>query len=138
MSKKKLHIEGIVNELKGASLFFSEVQSTSDKKQEQGTSLLSPAQHVQAASQNDPLERTNTQMNERAPAQTHKNTDAQLHNRTGTQTIRSTTRESFDIYLDQAETIETLRIRWKRERKKHITKGEVMRELLEEVLAKKR
>ncbi len=77
-----------------------------------------------------PHARTSAQMHVRAPVQPHK--------RTSSRSGRALTRESYDVYRDQAEALEELRLRWRRERGRHITKGEVMRVLLDEILAMKR
>jgi len=73
-----------------------------------------------------------------------KRTDAQTHEHTNAQKQadakvieRPLTRESFDIYEDQLEAFEQLRLRLKRERGRHIGKGELMRELLDSILLKK-
>lgn len=114
---------------------------------------LSPAQtQDDGAASNAPVQ--TQEVFRRADAQLHKRTDAQTFNganeplseRTDAQTSgtstnapsRSTTRESFDIYADQLETFEALRLRLKKQRGKHITKGELMRELLEEILQTKK
>lgn len=78
------------------------------------------------------------QVSNHTTAQPFIRTDAQPHERTPAQAERLTTRESYDVYEDQAQTIEELRFRWSKERKKHVTKGQVMRELLEEILPTKR
>lgn len=83
-------------------------------------------------------ERTTTQPHEGTTAQPHKRADAQPHNHLQPSSERKTTRESFDIFEDQAEAIERLRLQWKREQGRHFTKGEVMRTLLEEILALKK
>jgi hypothetical protein len=99
-----------------------------------------------------PNDHTPAQMNERTTTQLHDHTDAQIHNRTDAQSPnrattqlhertlaqpeRPRTRESYDIYEDQDQTIEELRLKWSKARKKHITKGQVMRELLDEILPK--
>lgn len=91
-------------------------------------------------------ERTDAQTHENTDAQIHKRTDArmperadtQIHKRTDAQNQRALTRESFDIYEDQAQAIEEMRLRLRRERGRHFTKGEVMRELLETALAAKK
>ncbi len=101
-----------------------------------------PHEHTTA----QPLNRTNEHLIERTPAQMSVRTDAQMHIRTNAQpsntgtnsTSRTTTRESFDIYIDQLEAFEELRLRLKKQRGKHITKGELMRELLEEILQTKK
>jgi hypothetical protein len=81
-------------------------------------------------------ERTTTQLHGRSEAQPHNHTNAQLHERTPSQPERPRTRESYDIYEDQDQAIEELRLKWSKARKKHITKGQVMRELLDEILPK--
>jgi hypothetical protein len=81
-------------------------------------------------------ERTTTQLHGRSDAQIHNRTNAQPHENTSTQPERPRTRESYDIYEDQDQAIEALRLEWSKARKKHITKGQVMRELLDEILPK--
>ncbi len=77
-------------------------------------------------------------LNERTDAQLHKRTNAQISGTSTNPPSRLTTRESFDIYADQLEAFEELRLRLKKQRGKHITKGELMRELLEEILQTKK
>jgi len=91
-------------------------------------------------------ERSVVQMNERSPVQTFTRTDEQpnkrtaerLNKRTVERPARHTFRQSYDIFQDQALAIEDLCLKWSRERGKHITKGQVVRELLDEILAKKK
>jgi hypothetical protein len=85
-----------------------------------------------------PRENTDAQMHKGTDARTPERADAQTHKRTDTQNPRRLTRESFDIYEDQAQAIEEMRLRLRRERGRHVTKGEVMRELLETALAAKK
>jgi hypothetical protein len=92
------------------------------------------------------FKRTDAQLHKRMNAQTFNSTNEPLNERTNAQTSgtstnppsRLTTRESFDIYADQLEAFEELRLRSKKQRGKHITKGELMRELLEEILQAKK
>lgn len=81
---------------------------------------------------------TDAQPHERTGAQMHVRASVQPHKRTSPRAGRALTRESYDVYRDQAEALEELRLRWRRERGRHITKGEVMRALLDEILATKR
>lgn len=81
---------------------------------------------------------TNAHLNERTDEQMHKRTNAQLPVTDEKNTSRPTTRESFDIYEDQLQSFEELRLRLKKERGRHITKGELMRELLEDILQHKK
>jgi len=100
----------------------------------------------------DVFKRTDAQTHERTNEHSHKGTNEHLHERTDAQTHEHTnaqkqadakvierplTRESFDIYEDQLEAFEQLRLRLKRERGRHIGKGELMRELLDSILLKK-
>jgi hypothetical protein len=80
--------------------------------------------------------RTNEHLYERTDAQTHEHTNAQKEVQVKT-IERPLTRESFDIYEDQLEAFEQLRLRLKRVRGRHIGKGELMRELLDQILLKK-
>jgi hypothetical protein len=61
-----------------------------------------------------------------------------MHNRTNTQPSRPRTRETYDVYEDQAQSIQELQLKWGKERHKYITKGQVMRELLDEILPTKK
>jgi hypothetical protein len=79
---------------------------------------------------------TDAHMNGGTDAQSRNRTSTQSHERTLAQLERLRTRESYDIFEDQAQTIEELRLKWSKTRKKHITKGQVMRELLDEILPK--
>ena len=91
-------------------------------------------EHTNAQTRNG----TDEHLNERADAQPHKRTTAQIRNTSTNPAPRQTTRESFDIYEDQLQSFEELRLRLKKQRGKHITKGELMRELLEEILPSKK
>jgi hypothetical protein len=83
-------------------------------------------------------EYTNTQTHVRADEHLHERTDAHLHKRTNAQPERRKSRESYDVYEDQVQAIEELALKWRKARGKHITKGQVMRELLDEILPAKR
>ncbi len=74
--------------------------------------------------------RTDEQMNVRA--------DERVNARTNERPSRPVSRQSYNIYDDQAEAIDGLALRWRKERGRHITKGEVMRELLDQALKTQR
>lgn len=76
-------------------------------------------------------ERANEQMNERANAQANERTNARTHERADERRIK---RYSYDIFVDQAEAIDALCLKWKKERGKHVGKGETLRELLDTAL----
>lgn len=109
--------------------------------------VLPPTPHTEVFAHENaqPHKRADAQPHRRATAQTHNRTDAQAHERASTPThkaalddeTRGKTRESFDIYQDQNEAIEQLRMRWKKEQGRHFTKGEIMRILLDEILPSK-
>ena len=79
-------------------------------------------------------ENTNEQTHERTNTQPHNRADAQTHERTDAPPSRPISRYSYDIFDDQADAIEALRLQWHKKRGRHITKGQVMRELLEQAL----
>ncbi|MCA0456141.1 MAG: hypothetical protein LCI00_19340 [Chloroflexi bacterium] len=100
----------------------------------------------------DVFKRTDAQTHERTVDRLHKrtnehlseSTDAQIRSRANAQKQigakaieRLVTRESFDIYEDQLETFEQLRLHLKKARGRHIGKGELLRELLDQILLKK-
>lgn len=95
---------------------------------------LPVAQPLFKRSDNQTHERTNEQLHERTNEQPHNRSDAQTHERTNAPPSRPISRYSYDIYDDQADAIEALRLQWHKKRGRHITKGQVMRELLEQVL----
>ncbi len=78
--------------------------------------------------------RTDERMNVRADERLNSRTDAQANVRTDERPSRPISRQSYNIYDDQAEAIDGLALRWRKERGRHITKGEVMRELLDQAL----
>ncbi|MCK6581281.1 MAG: hypothetical protein L6Q98_24590 [Anaerolineae bacterium] len=88
------------------------------------------------------LIRTSEPMNARTDEQTNNRTDE--HKNVGTheqvngfrpdQPARPIHRQSYNIHDDQAEAIDALALRWRKERGRHITKGEVVRELLDAAL----
>ena len=75
--------------------------------------------------------RTSEQTNTRTGEQVNTRAPEHLNSRTNEQANRSISRQSYNIYDDQAEAIELLAMRWRKERGKHITKSELVRELLE-------
>jgi len=78
--------------------------------------------------------RTDEHVNERTPERLNERTPEQVNSRTVEQPPRTVSRKSYDIYDDQAEAIDALVLRWSKERKKYITKGQVVRELLDEII----
>ncbi len=70
--------------------------------------------------------RTNEQMNER-PSE-----------RSNVQDYRTIIRKSYDIFVDQATMIDEWAIKQQRKAGKHITKGEVMREIIDFFFQKKK
>ena len=83
-------------------------------------------------------ERTDTQTRNRSTAQAHEHTSTQLNSSTDAQPTRPRSRETYDVYEDQAQAIHELQLKWSKERRKYITKGQVMRELLDAVLPTKK
>lgn len=99
-------------------------------------------------------ERPTVQPNERTDAQTNASTIVQVSVRPDERTNDSTNerqhertiapsplpqerpyhRYTYDIFDDQAEAIDDLTFRWRKEKGKHVTKGFVMRTLLDEAL----
>ncbi len=78
--------------------------------------------------------RTDERLNESTSEQANVRTDERLNRRTSERPSRSVSRQSYNIFDDQAEAIDGLALRWRKERGRHITKGEVMRELLDQAL----
>jgi hypothetical protein len=85
---------------------------------------------------------TDEQANIRTPEQVHYRTDERASIRTDEQTNERTdeapslpiSRQSYNIFDRQAEAIELLALRWRKARGRHITKSEVVRELLGKAL----
>ncbi|MBN8592780.1 MAG: hypothetical protein J0M33_13535 [Anaerolineae bacterium] len=83
-------------------------------------------------------ERTDEQMNERTPEHLNERTVEQPHVVEKSQKLeRPIHRQSFDLYDDQAQAIDALCLKWRKERGHHITKGEAIRELLDAILPSK-
>ena len=82
--------------------------------------------------------RSTERMNENTSVQTHKRSNEQTHERSDEQDLRSITRASFDVYEDQVEKLEVLLIKRKKVLKHRVTKGEVMREIIDFYFAKKK
>ena len=86
--------------------------------------------------------RTNERLNTRTVVQPNERTDERLNNgtpehsnnRTVERPTRTISRKSYDIFDDQAQTLDELALQWSKERKKYITKGQVVRELLDEII----
>ena len=113
-----------------------------------------PVEHLNERSSEQVNRRTNEQMNERPAEQMNIRSDEQVNKRTPEQTNERTSeqtkpaekpsaperpihRQSYDLYDDQAEAIEALCLKWRKERGRHITKGEAIRELLDAILPSK-
>jgi hypothetical protein len=77
-------------------------------------------------------------MNENTNVQTHNRSTEQMHERSDEQDLRSITRASFDVYEDQVEKMEVLLIKRKKTLKRRVTKGEVMREIIDFYFTKKK
>lgn len=101
--------------------------------------IVSVFSSVQANERSDePLHnRTTEQVNSRSSEQLNERPNERTVKRTNERFERAIFRKSYDIFEDQAEAIDDLAYRWTKERKKHITKGQVLRELLNEILPKK-
>ena len=108
----------------------------------------SPIDHIRSLYAKPPEQmnkRTIEQMNERSDERMNTRTNEQMNERSNVQVKsaaekkppRPIHRQSYDIFDDQAEAIEALCLKWRKERGRRITKGEAMRELLGEVLATK-
>ncbi len=93
-----------------------------------------------------PNERTDTRTNTSSPVQSTARTNERpnditperLPERTPVPSSapksRAYHRYTYDIFDDQAEAIDDLTFRWRKEKGKHVTKGFVMRTLLDEAL----
>ena len=72
-----------------------------------------------------------------APAKSHKDerlnahTNEHLHERTTVQGYRSIVRRSFDVFHDQSQWIDMLALQRQSGRGSHVTKGEVVREVID-------
>jgi hypothetical protein len=77
-------------------------------------------------------------LNVRSNVQAFKRSDVQMNERSSVQLGRRVIRHSYDIYQDQAEAIDELVVKQRRERGKYVTKGEVMRELLDEAFTRRK
>jgi hypothetical protein len=82
--------------------------------------------------------RSNAQLNENTIVQTHNRSTEQTNERSDEQDLRSITRASFDVYEDQVEKMEVLLIKRKKTLKRRVTKGEVMREIIDFYFTKKK
>lgn len=110
--------------------------------QEAQPAMPVPSQPLFHRSDEQTHERTDEQTPKRTPEQVNIRTDEHLSVRTDEQTNKRTdehpariiSRQSYNIYDDQAEAIEILQLRRRKERGRHITKGEIMRELLDKAL----
>jgi hypothetical protein len=109
----------------------------------------SPVDHIRRL-YNKPVEhlneRTVEHLNVRSDEQMNKRTPEHLNERTAEQPQavekpqkpeRPIHRQSFDLYDDQAQAIDALCLKWRKERGHHITKGEAIRELLDAILPSK-
>ena len=76
-------------------------------------------------------ERTKTQTNKRSNTQVFKSSDVQMNESSNVQAYRSIVRRSYDLYLDQIDKIDEQVIKQRRKRGKTVTKGEVMREIID-------
>lgn len=87
-------------------------------------------------------EQTNTrtveQMNVRTNERLNERTVEQTNERSTVQDYRPIARKSYDIYIDQAEMIDEWAIKQQRKLGRHVTKGEVMREIIEFFFQKKK
>jgi len=81
--------------------------------------------------------RTVEHPNTRTPEHLNGRTLEQMNSRTVEQSPRTISRKSYDIFDDQAEALDELALKWSKERKKYITKGQVVRELLDEIIPTK-
>lgn len=107
-----------------------------------------PPEHLNSRTVEQMNKRPSEQMNIRADERMNERSDVQVNSRTTEQVQikdsderkpeRSIHRQSYDLYDDQAEAIEALCLKWRKERGRHIKKGEAMRELLDEILPTKK
>lgn len=83
-------------------------------------------------------ERSSVQMNERTNERANVPTNARPDEQTSEPTQKPVDREyhryTYDLFDDQAEAIDELTFRWRKEKGKHVTKGFVIRTLLDEAL----
>ncbi len=84
------------------------------------------------------FERMNDRTVEPLNETTHERLNVRSSERPNERTVerpsRPISRQSYDVFDDQAEAIASLALRWRKTKRRHVTKGEVIRELLEEAL----
>jgi hypothetical protein len=111
MSRRRLNTDHISSELT-QSVFFGNQNPQNGDPQEQ---VEIP--HKKAN------KRTNTQTNERS--------DVQKYKRSNVQDYRTIIRRSYDVYMDQVDKIDEQVIKRRRVVGKNVTKGEVLREIID-------
>lgn len=84
-----------------------------------------------------PFTRSVERLNERPTEPMNGRSSVQVNERPAEHPGRPIFRQSYDIFRDQADAIEELRMRWSKQRRKYITKGQVVRELLDDILTTK-
>lgn len=82
--------------------------------------------------------RTIEQVNVRTNERLNERTDEQTNERSNVQDYRPIARKSYDIYLDQSEWIDEWAIKQQRKLGRHVTKGEVVREIIDFFFQKKK
>jgi hypothetical protein len=117
--KKQLNVSGVVNELRGGSLFFR-----ADHSPQKSSEMSLHSNESRLKDADEPMsEPTNTQTSERANERMSEPTKAH-----GYRIVR---RLNADLFLDQLDFIEEWARKQRRKSGKHVTKGEVLREMVD-------
>ena len=110
----------------------SDVTPIQDRKQvapkEKSSSSLREEDDRSSEQAND---RSNERMNKRTGVQMNEQTDERMNERSSVQDYRTTIRASFDVFIDQVEYIDDLVNQRKKQAHRHVTKGEVIRQVID-------
>lgn len=127
MSKKRLDIESIANELQGASLFFPRRAETKPEGQQATPQPVTPQPQTKDASSRRSPERPNERTTERTPASSNARTPERLPR-------RRVRRYSFEFYEDQIGRVKRMALE-DQLRGGSLNMSEIVREAVDRYLA---
>jgi hypothetical protein len=116
---KKLNTDSIVNELRGASSFFSQARNETLSEEPQTT--------VQDETKQTEKPNASTERSKRTVLEEIENGPTPLP-------MRETSRYSFEIYDDQKQSIEDLQYLFKKKTGKKLSSSRIIREAIDEFL----
>jgi hypothetical protein len=146
MSKKKLQVDGITNELEGASLFFTKQFASPTPTSSIDDISTSPESTtpIETPIESKPLETNQTQTNfppeisnEQTNDRSNERTDERTSNRNNKRkNVRNSIRHSFDVFADQLISLREIALEQEKLFGEKVLLGDLVKQALDMLITK--